>query len=449
MVATAEGRRATNHPEWMRRVCSVLILAILAWSVGGAAVGSAAGSRAGASSAAAAADSAAPDSAGPDGAARWSWPVAAPHPIVRPFLAPLTRYSAGHRGIDVAVESAIVLAPADGTVHFAGTVVDRGVVSLSHPGAVLSSYEPIESTLKSGDFVRRGEEIGTLTAGHCSVLCLHFGVRINGEYVSPLLFLEEVQRSVLLPTRNVGSGAGRALRPRVSERVTLAEPLGRDMGVDLGRAEARMPKHLLHGAQIRAPVEQMSGSGVAQSVRPGRSPTGHGLEQSRDERVDGACSDPPAARAEKQRWLVCVAVANGEPRGDGGLCGNPEGHNPFLRPLAKYPRGEATQIDVAHVEPGNLTHPKGGGVQEFHDRQVAHGQRVVRGGTSGETGKDAVHLIAGEDSRQVPIGFRGAQSRGGIVRCVTAASQPGCQSPSGRRAARERRLGQARSGAPP
>lgn len=134
-------------------------------------------------------------------AALWAWPIAAPHPIARPFVAPATPYAAGHRGIDIrAAEGSEVRAPADGVVHFAGVVVDRPVLSISHGGGVLSSYEPVRSSLQEGDPVRRGQVIGTLEPGHCGDgACLHLGVRVDGEYVSPLLFLGGQPRAVLLP----------------------------------------------------------------------------------------------------------------------------------------------------------------------------------------------------------------------------------------------------------
>ena len=135
-------------------------------------------------------------------AALWAWPIAAPHPIARPYLAPATPYAAGHRGIDIrATAGAEVRAPADGVVHFAGVVVDRPVLSIDHGGGVLSSYEPVETELRAGDVVRRGQTIGTLQAGgHCATdACLHLGVRLHGEYVSPLLFLGGQPRAVLLP----------------------------------------------------------------------------------------------------------------------------------------------------------------------------------------------------------------------------------------------------------
>ena len=139
--------------------------------------------------------------------ARWQWPVDPPRVIARAYLAPATPYGAGHRGIDIETTAVTVYAPADGVVHFAGYVVDRPVLSLAHAGRVLSSYEPVATTLVAGETVHRGEPIGTLEGGHCAVVtCLHLGVRVGGEYVSPLLFLGGVERSVLLPTREGSSG---------------------------------------------------------------------------------------------------------------------------------------------------------------------------------------------------------------------------------------------------
>ena len=138
--------------------------------------------------------------------ANWMWPVDPPRVVTRGYLAPATPWASGHRGIDIEASSTVVYAPADGVVHFAGFVVDRPVLSIMHAGAVLSSFEPVTTTLVAGDRVRRGDIIGTLEPGHCRVvLCLHLGARIGGEYVSPLLFLGGVPRSVLLPTRRGAS----------------------------------------------------------------------------------------------------------------------------------------------------------------------------------------------------------------------------------------------------
>jgi murein DD-endopeptidase MepM/ murein hydrolase activator NlpD len=137
----------------------------------------------------------------------WSWPVDAPHVVARQFLAPATPYSAGHRGVDLRADAgSAVLAPADGVVRFEGIVVDRPVLSIDHGGGVVSSYEPVESVLVAGDVVHRGDVIGTLVAGRCAAPCLHLGVRVDGEYLSPLLWLGGQPRAVLLPVHRVGGG---------------------------------------------------------------------------------------------------------------------------------------------------------------------------------------------------------------------------------------------------
>ncbi|WP_271178397.1 peptidoglycan DD-metalloendopeptidase family protein [Leifsonia poae] len=137
----------------------------------------------------------------------WRWPLQGVA-LTRPFEAPATPYSAGHRGVDLrAAPGAAVSAPSDAVVHFSGVVVDRPVLTLDHGDGVLSSYEPVRSELKAGDSVAVGGSVGVVsTGGHCNEACLHVGVRVYGEYVSPLLYFDRVPRAVLLP---LGSGSGR------------------------------------------------------------------------------------------------------------------------------------------------------------------------------------------------------------------------------------------------
>ncbi len=96
-------------------------------------------------------------------------------------------------------------------MHFVGVVVDRSVISIEHAGGLISSFEPVSSPLAEGVLVHRGEQIGTLRAakagapqsGHCGAPCLHFGVRLHGQYVSPLNYLGGIPHSILLPTREI------------------------------------------------------------------------------------------------------------------------------------------------------------------------------------------------------------------------------------------------------
>jgi murein DD-endopeptidase MepM/ murein hydrolase activator NlpD len=121
-----------------------------------------------------------------------------------------TEYSAGHRGVDYEVELGQgVFAPSDGEVHFVGKVVNRQLISLSHDEELLSAFEPVCSGLQVGELVSKGDLIGEICEAdesyhpHCEdVFCLHFSIRKNGQYLSPLWFTGELSPSRLLPWVN-------------------------------------------------------------------------------------------------------------------------------------------------------------------------------------------------------------------------------------------------------
>ena len=99
-----------------------------------------------------------------------------------------------------------MFAPADGQVHFVGKVVNRQLISLDHDGQLLSAFEPVCSQLTEGQPIVLGQLIGEVCEGepsyelHCEpMICLHFSVRNNGEYLSPLWFTGELRASKLLP----------------------------------------------------------------------------------------------------------------------------------------------------------------------------------------------------------------------------------------------------------
>ncbi|MFS0852221.1 M23 family metallopeptidase [Microbacterium sp. 179-I 3D4 NHS] len=131
----------------------------------------------------------------------WRWPLDGPRTVVEPFRAPAHAYGAGHRGIDLAASSGRpVRAPAAGVVAFCGVVVDRPVLTIEHAGGLVSTFEPVESPLRAGDPVAAGEEIGTVASGgHATIGHLHLGVRVDGEYINPLLLFGAVERAILLP----------------------------------------------------------------------------------------------------------------------------------------------------------------------------------------------------------------------------------------------------------
>ncbi|GAA1322208.1 M23 family metallopeptidase [Brachybacterium rhamnosum] len=162
--------------------------------------------------------------AGAEGSGRWRWPAAPPHPVLRAFESPEHRYGSGHRGIDVGVPAgAEVHAVEAGTVHFAGRVAGRGVVSVRHADGLLSTYEPVAATVSAGDAVGAGSTLGTIEAvdgalSHCAPsTCLHLGARRGEEYLDPLLLLGMRGPSVLVRWDGGGSGgAGAGPAPLLS-----------------------------------------------------------------------------------------------------------------------------------------------------------------------------------------------------------------------------------------
>ncbi|MBO3663997.1 murein hydrolase activator EnvC family protein [Microbacterium stercoris] len=131
----------------------------------------------------------------------WRWPVADGVRIVRPWTAPAHAYAPGHRGIDLKAEpGAEALAPAGGVIAFRGRVVDRPLVTIDHGGGLVTTLEPVASELSPGDVVHRGQVVGRVAAGgHVEAGALHLGVRLDGEYVNPMLLLGGVPRAILLP----------------------------------------------------------------------------------------------------------------------------------------------------------------------------------------------------------------------------------------------------------
>ena len=103
--------------------------------------------------------------------------------------------------MDLATDvGAPVVSAIDGVVTFAGTVVDRGVVTVRDGHGMLSTVEPVTPVARTGETVQKGQAIATAVGGHCSDrTCLHWGVRVGGAYVDPLGLLRRPARIVLLP----------------------------------------------------------------------------------------------------------------------------------------------------------------------------------------------------------------------------------------------------------
>lgn len=124
---------------------------------------------------------------------RLRWPIQ-PAVITRAFDGPKPDWQRGHRGVDLAgAPEQPIYSAGRGTVVFAGILAGRPVVSVEHPGGLRTSYEPVQATVRAGQRVDTGAELGRLTAGHpgCpAAACLHWGAMWGpsqrADYVDPI-----------------------------------------------------------------------------------------------------------------------------------------------------------------------------------------------------------------------------------------------------------------------
>ncbi|PKP64424.1 MAG: peptidase M23, partial [Alphaproteobacteria bacterium HGW-Alphaproteobacteria-8] len=107
---------------------------------------------------------------------------------------PLNRKRARHEGLDMAgPRGAPVFSPADGAVTFAG--VQRGygkVVKIRHAFGFETVYAHLNKIrVSAGQRVSRGARIGDLgSTGRSTGPHLHYEVRVNGNPVNPMKFIE-------------------------------------------------------------------------------------------------------------------------------------------------------------------------------------------------------------------------------------------------------------------
>lgn len=127
-------------------------------------------------------------SACPAAQAAVPWPV--PGPIRTEFDPPDPDWLPGHRGLDLdAPPGTPVTTPAAGVVVFAGRVGGVPVAVVQH-GTTRATYQPVTSALAVGSEVSAGQRIGVVAdGGHCSAVCLHWGLKLGDAYLDPRLLL--------------------------------------------------------------------------------------------------------------------------------------------------------------------------------------------------------------------------------------------------------------------
>ena len=160
--------------------------------------------------------------------------------IVRRFEAPPARFGPGHRGIDYAVTRGTqVRAAAAGIVGFAGRAAGVLAVTVRHAGGLSTTYSDLSDVyVRAGESVGEGRWLGAAGASHPDGReGLHFGVKLEGDYVDPEAYLGpvDVTRAIhLAPLLPEGSGSDRSLaRSRA--------PSGNESCVPLRAVRGRLP----------------------------------------------------------------------------------------------------------------------------------------------------------------------------------------------------------------
>ena len=150
--------------------------------------------------------------------------------ISRHFEAPSSAFGPGHRGIDFGVAPGTrVRSAAAGTVKFAGVVAGRLAVTVAHNGGLETTYSMLsEVRVSKGQEVAPGRFVGVSGSAHNGQGGgLHFGVKLDGAYVDPVLFLGPLDLSAAVHLAPVvesdgpsgavrtgsSSGAGTHLQP--------------------------------------------------------------------------------------------------------------------------------------------------------------------------------------------------------------------------------------------
>lgn len=118
-------------------------------------------------------------------------------------VSPILNREMHHNGLDIAaIWKAQVVAISDGTIvehwpppdgHFRGHRVYGGMIKIEHDDGFESLYAHLSwSNVRTGDRVKAGEVIGRIgNTGMSRGYHLHVEILHNGEYVNPLLYIQD------------------------------------------------------------------------------------------------------------------------------------------------------------------------------------------------------------------------------------------------------------------
>jgi peptidase M23-like protein len=192
----------------------------------------------------------------------WSWPVQGP--VVQPFAYDESHaYASGqHRGIDIGADAAgeQVVAPASGTVSFAGWVPTSGeCVSIQTPGGYTVTLTHLGTILVGkGASLTEGQAVGTIGPSGTPELegpYVHLGIRTTSDpdgYLDPLSLLPppaaqntpaQSQPAVAQPSSSTASSSAPA-DPAAAATVAPSEPpVATTIGSTVTAQESRSSRH--------------------------------------------------------------------------------------------------------------------------------------------------------------------------------------------------------------
>ena len=208
----------------------------------------------------------------------WSWPVQGP--VQQPFAYDESHpYASGqHRGIDIGADAAgeTVLAPAMGTVSFAGTVPTSGrSVTIETPDGYSVSLTHLGSiAVTKGATVTEGEEVGTIGPSGTPEEdgpYVHLGIRVAADpngYVDPLSLLPPAAEpggsdsGSTTPQPSAGGGSSSSTAPATppatqpAPAASAAAPAATAQGSTVRTSRAHVSRH--GRSRARAPHPQRS-----------------------------------------------------------------------------------------------------------------------------------------------------------------------------------------------
>ena len=299
--------------------------------------------------------------AGVPPALAWTWPVGGP--VLQYFTFGDDPYAGGqHRGIDVgAPAGASVVAPAAGTVSFAGTVPGGGrtltietgdgySVTLVHLGSV---------SVGRGASVGEGETVGTIGPSGTAEVAepyVHLGIRVTAEengYVDPLGLLppQAAEQPAGDPAANVGGDVAPAVDP-VQAAPPTVEPAG-TTGGDLLPAD---PLPLSQPVQGAEPAAAGDGDSAPQAASPPAATEEASASQQGAGAENGLPASPTATPTPQPAPPAVPATPGSEPSASAGVIHPARSSHGARRaaggnPAPQIPRALGAQVAPATPSP--------------------------------------------------------------------------------------------------